>query len=420
MNLEQPDPQLLALLPTPIQFKGREMDRRQTRRSFIKSLAGAASALLFLKSGLWNNVVASPIPSQQGKIDELIDYDALGLAQLIKKGDISQAELVEVIIRRIEALDPVLNFMTTPTFDRARKRAGTIPLDSTFAGVPILIKDMVDVGGVRRTDGSRMRLTYVPENSVEYIKGVETAGLNIIGMTNVPEFANLAVTNNSHFGLTRNPWDLSKSPFGSSGGAGTAVAAGILPLVHGTDGGGSNRLPSNVCGLLGMKPSRERMLSGEADGGHELFKTNQSISRTVRDSAALFDKTEDKSGKVFAPVGLVEGPGKRRLKVAYATMAKGIQSYHPEVRTAQENVVGVLEGLGHQVSETIFPVNIEEFFQYYYDAFLPRFGFVVRAAEQLSGRSAEESGLLDPFTISMSRYGDQVSKRSSSQRIALS
>jgi amidase len=111
------------------------------------------------------------------------------MASLLKKREISPAEAVEIVIRRIEALNPILNVMTTKTYDRARVKAGTISLKSTFAGWPILIKDMIDVGGVRRTDGSRMMLANIPTDNVDYIDGVEAAGLNILGMTNVPEFA---------------------------------------------------------------------------------------------------------------------------------------------------------------------------------------------------------------------------------------
>ena len=281
------------------------MTKQISRRSFLVSssaVAVTAAASSFPGSAAFSRIRA---------LDELIDYDALGLAQLIKKKQISASELVEVVIRRIEALEPIINCMTTRTYERARKKAKTIPSDSVFAGVPILIKDMIDVGGVRRTDGSRLWLANVPKENVAYIDGVEAAGLNILGMTNVPEFAGGGTTNNNLFGETRNPWNLDYSTFVSSGGAAAAAASGVLPLVHGTDGAGSNRLPASITGLLGIKPSSKRMLSGEAGGGHDLTKTNQTMGRTVRDSAALLNHTEDKSGKLYKPVGLVQGPSKK-------------------------------------------------------------------------------------------------------------
>jgi amidase len=371
-----------------------------SRRTFLSATAAAATVIVSAK------LPTSSALARPRKLDEFVDYDGLGLAELIKTGALSRTEVVEVVTRRIEALEPIINCITTRTFERARQKAETIPLDSTFAGVPILIKDMVDVGGVRRTDGSRMLLANVPANNVAYVDGVEAAGMNIIGMTNVPEFAQLGiVTNNVAFGLSRNPWDLSKSAFGSSGGAGAAVAAGIVPVAHGTDGGGSNRMPSCVAGILGMKPSRERMLSGEADGGHSPSKTNQALSRTVRDSAALFDRTEDKSGRVFEPVGFVAGPSTRRLKVGYAPSIAGGMEVEPAVVKAQERSQQLMQDLGHDVVEVDYPVNADEFFANFNGYFLGRFTGLADVARNLSGRDASMSGLLDTFTASMLRYG---------------
>lgn len=379
----------------------------RNRRGFIKSAAGGVFASVAAPLTSW----AEATVKGARRHDELIDFDALGLAQLIKKKEISAGEMTELIIRRIEAVEPIINAISTRTFERARGKADKIPLDSTFAGVPVLIKDMIDVGGVRRTDGSRLLLTNVPQKNVAYIDGVEAAGMNIIGMTNVPEFAQLGiVTNNSAFGKSRNPWDLSKSTLGSSGGAGAAVAAGILPLVHGTDGGGSNRLPASANGVFGMKPSRERMLSGEADGGHSQFKTNQAMSRTVRDSAALFNETEDKSGKVFEPVGLVEGPGKRRLRVGFAANMKGGLKSDAGVLRAMESSAKLLQDLGHEIVEVEMPIDSEEFFKNFNGAFLRRFGVFSEMASGLSGRSAADSGLLDPWTASLIAYGASITE----------
>ncbi len=389
------------------------MPTQVSRRKFLASASAAAISLSAL------SIPASTVFARPRQLDQLIDYDALGLAELIKKKEISAKELVEVVIRRIEALEPIINCITTRTYERARQKADTIPSNTVFAGVPILIKDMIDVGGVRRTDGSRLWLTNVPEKNVAYIDGVEAAGMNIIGMTNVPEFAQLGVTtNNMAFGLSRNPWDLSKSTLGSSGGAAAAVAAGILPLVHGTDGGGSNRLPSCATGLFGVKPSRGRMLSGEADGGHNPFKTNQAISRTVRDSAALFNETEDKSGKKFKPVGLISGPSKRRLKIGIASDVDGGMVIDAEVRSAMESSAMLLQELGHEVVEVTFPVNSGEFFSNYNGAFLRRFGIFAETAAELTGRAAMESGLLDPWTVSLIEFGASVTHEQEKKGLA--
>ncbi|NCF20683.1 MAG: amidase, partial [Haliea sp.] len=208
---------------------------------------------------------------------ELLRHDGIGLAALVRKGQVTPQLLVQATARRIAALDNDLNAITTLSVDRALNFASSVSSRSTFAGVPTLVKDLVDVGGVRRTNGSLMNLAYVPEESVDYIKAMENAGLGVMGMTNTPEFASLALSDNLAFGATRNPWSLEHTAGGSSGGSAAAVAAGYVPLAHGTDGGGSNRIPASCCGLLGMKPSRYRQLSGEADGGHLFLRTHQCL-----------------------------------------------------------------------------------------------------------------------------------------------
>ncbi len=374
-----------------------------TKRKFLQSIAGTVSYVA-LSPAMAAKVVAAP-----RHVDEFVGYDALGMADLIKAGDISAREAVEVTIRRIEALEPIVNAITTRTYDRAFEKAKTIPKESTFAGMPILIKDMIDVGGVRRTDGSRLNLSNIPAANVRYIDGVEDAGLNIIGMTNVPEFAQMGIiTNNTAFGETKNPWDLSISALGSSGGAATAVASGMVPLAHGTDGGGSNRLPTSAQGLFGIKPSKARMRAGEAGGVHGPFKTNQAISRTVRDSAALFAHTEDPNGP-FQPIGRVAGASTRRLKIGYAAALEGGIAVDPAVIAAQESTVQLLRDLGHEVIEVTIPLNMQEFFDHFTGAFLGQFSMVADAAYAITGTSAIDSGLLDPFSASLIAYGSKIS-----------
>lgn len=362
-----------------------------SRRTLLLGGASAASSA-YLLGASGAQVFASP-----RKIDEFIDYDSTGLAEIIRSGEISQSELVEIVIRRIETLNPILNFMTTPTYNRARKKAGNIPINSAFAGVPILMKDMIDVGGVRRTDGSRLLATNVPKKNVAYVDGIETAGLNIIGMTNVPEFAGGMTCHNDLFGETKNPWNLDYSPLISSGGSAAAAAAGILPMVHGTDGAGSNRLPSSTCGLFGFKPSRFRMMSGEAGGGHDRTKTNNTIGRSVRDSARLMNFTEDKSGKHYPPIGLVEGPSSKRLRIGFVEDAPGITEVSPEVKAAQRSVAKLLEDLGHEIVEAQWPVDVNKFAKSYPAYFATRLIPLKNMIEAMTGVSVTKSGLLTTF-----------------------
>ena len=359
-----------------------------SRRTVLKSCVALASA------------AAIPAIAQKRDFDELIGYDALGLAELLRSRQISQIELVEVFIRRIEVMNPALNFMTNRAYNRARGKAGTIPLNTPFAGVPILMKDMIDIGGLTRTDGSRSMLNNVPEKNVAYVDGVEAAGFNILGQTNVPEFASWVLTDNEVFGPTRNPWNLEHSVFSSSGGSAVAVAAGIVPIAHGTDGAGSNRLPPSATGIFGMKASRQRMLSGEADGGHDIAKTNQMISRTVRDSAMAFAQTEDASGRVYPRVGFVTGPSDRRLRVGLVVDDGSLIKVAPEVEQAQRKTAGLLISLGHEVEETSWPINAEHMADAYQKFFAGKTGAMKAMVESASGTTVMDSGLLTPLLAS--------------------
>lgn len=340
--------------------------------------------------------------------DELLNYDALGLAELVRKGEVTPRELVEVTARRIEALDGTINAMTTLTIERALAKADRIPADSVFAGVPTMLKDYIDCAGVRRTDGSVFKLTNVCQASVEYVQAMEDAGLNLVGMTNLPEFASMVVTDNQAFGPTRNPWDLTRTSGGSSGGSAAAVAAGYTPLVHGTDGGGSNRLPSSWCGTLGMKPSRHRMVSGEPEGVEHFFRTHQTIGRSVRDSAALFAVTEDRSHKAIYPVvGQIVGPSRRRLRIGLTT--KNIFSNEPaeDIKAATEDVASLCEDLGHTVIPVENPVHGEVYFRAYATLFSSKFKGFLKPFEMLTGKPAEESGLLTYGSVSLIREAEK-------------
>ena len=373
-----------------------------SRRSLLMAAAGAVGA-----------TALPPVFAVQGSVgkaaDELLDYDALGLAHLIRSGQVSQREVLAASIARIEALDGKLNAMTTRTFARALERVDQISPDTVFAGVPTVFKDLIDVGGVRRTSGSLMHLTNVPKTSVEYVKAAERAGLNMLGMTNTPEFASTALTDNLAFGATRNPWNLDHSAGGSSGGSGAAVAAGYVPLAHGTDGGGSNRIPAACCGVLGMKASRYRQVSGEPDGGHLFLRTHQSLSRTVRDSAALLAVTENPNNQAgYPPVGLVDGPGKRRLRIAFtAENCFGRQAAAP-VREALEKTVQLCTSLGHEVEEVPYPVDGSAMFQAVEGIMLANMPRLLAMVESLTGKRAEDARILTPAMVDIGRYSQTL------------
>jgi amidase len=255
-----------------------------TRRSFLQALATVVA------------MTNRPLPvfaALTPKPDQLIGYDAIGLASLVKSGEVSPKELVEATIRRIESLDGKLNAVVTRTFEQALERAGKIGPQGPLAGVPFLLKDNIDVAGVKTSHGSFVYKNNIPASSAPLVKAHEAAGLIILGKTNMPELGLIPSTESNMLGACHNSWDLAHSAGGSSGGSAAAVAAGYLPVAHATDGGGSIRIPASCCGLFGLKPSRRRILSVASDQTE--FMADHCVSRSVRDSALLFSLTQNRS-----------------------------------------------------------------------------------------------------------------------------
>ena len=200
---------------------------------------------------------------------------------------------MEAAVGRIERVDPSLNAVITPRYDRAREAAtGAIP-DGPFSGVPFLLKDfLAEYAGVRFTESSDFIGDFVPARDSELVTRYKRAGLIVVGKTNTPELAMGVTTEPRRFGPTRNPWDTARTTGGSSGGAAAAVAAGMVPMAHGNDAGGSIRIPSSCCGVFGLKPSRARNPLGPQFG--DVFSgmvAEHALTRSVRDSAALLDAT---------------------------------------------------------------------------------------------------------------------------------
>jgi amidase len=246
-------------------------------------------------------------------MEELIGYDAIALGELIHKRELSSIELLESTIQRIEKVNPKLNAVIHKMYDQARELAESWQTkldkdqaqDVVFCGVPFLLKDLIaEYKGFPFWEGSRAVKGYISKVDSELVNRQKVAGLIIVGKTNTPEFGCLPLTDSVLFGPTLNPWDPSLTPGGSSGGSAAAVAAGIVPMAHGNDGGGSIRIPASCCGLFGLKPTRGRNplgpLFGDLGGG---IVSEHAVTRTVRDSAALLDVTSgpDAGDPYFAP-----------------------------------------------------------------------------------------------------------------------
>ena len=291
--------------------------------------------------------------------------DATEIAARIRGGQISAMEAVSAAIDRAEALQGTLNIIVNSDFDRAlaKARAGTPA--GPFGGVPFLVKDLDDYVGLPTRNGSQAMRTAGPARTQPpYIDAFDRAGLVVIGKSATPEFGFLPTTEPVATGLTRNPWDLTRSSGGSSGGSAVAVAAGVVPVAHANDGGGSIRIPAANCGLFGLKPSRGRMIGTESETQISDLGVEHVVSRSIRDSAGLFALTENSGPRArFAPVGLVTGPAKRRLRVG-VLLENGLgHSPQPEVVAATDAAVKLMTGLGHHVEPTHLPYDGGQFIQ---------------------------------------------------------
>ena len=289
--------------------------------------------------------------------------DATDQADLVRSGQVTPSELLEAAIERIEALDPQLNAVVIRWFDHAREvAAGPLP-DGPFRGVPFLLKDLwATYAGQTISNGNKAlkAAAQVSPSDTTLVARFRAAGLVTAGRTNSPEFGAVPATEPEAWGPTRNPWDTSRSPGGSSGGSGAAVAAGMVPLAHASDGGGSIRIPASCCGLVGLKTTQGRITLGpardESNLGVELC-----VSRSVRDTALLLDAVHGPGvgDTVIAPAPsrpyvqeLGADPGRLRIGVLDHYPTGG--AIHPENEAAARNAAALLESLGHHVEES-FP-----------------------------------------------------------------
>jgi amidase len=291
---------------------------------------------------------------------EYARYDALGLANLVHRGEVSAAELLETAIARAEAVNPRLNAIIRSMYEEARRRVSAPLPEGPFTGVPFLLKDLLHAyAGVPMSSGSAALADFVPPGDAEVVVRYLAAGLVPFGKTNVPEFGLVAFTEPESFGPARNPWDLSRTPGGSSGGAAAAVAAGIVPLASANDGGGSIRIPASCCGLFGLKPTRGRVPVGPFFG--EVWDgavADLGISRTVRDSAALLDAVAGPEAGAPYRIPAPERPYREevgrdpgRLRVAFSVENPMGGVVDRECVRAVEETARLLQRLGHEVVE---------------------------------------------------------------------
>ncbi|MBC7570829.1 MAG: amidase, partial [Spirosoma sp.] len=305
--------------------------------------------------------------TQSLPFSEYVKHDATALADLVRRGETTSAELLETAIARAEAVNPQLNAIVTPLYEKGREMAANLPTDGPFRGVPFLLKDLeLEWAGTPMKFGCRGYANYVSTTDSEVIKRLKAAGLVFFGKTNTPEFGLTPYTESKLYGLARNPHKPTHSPGGSSGGSAVAVAAGIVPAATASDGGGSIRIPASCCGLFGLKPSRGRVTLGPAYG--ELWNgavIGHAVTRSVRDSAGLLDAI---AGNMPGDPYLIPPPERPfldevsrepgKLRVAFST-ASAIPSLtiDPECIKAVQETARLLESLGHTVEEVPLPYD---------------------------------------------------------------
>ena len=372
---------------------------KHTRRTFLKQ--SAAFSLL----------LSHPALAAQAKrqLSRLSSYDALGLADLIKRKQISPLELLDDVVRRVERVNPKINAVLTKNLDieKARDRARNIGADGFLGGVPVMLKNLQQYKDANIDSGSRLFAraiqklgNFTKENS-PLVNAMERSGMIIAGITSSPELGLIDTTEPILHGATRNPWNLNHTAGGSSGGTAAAIAAGIVPLAHGNDGGGSIRIPACQCGVFGLKPTRSRELGNNGGMGVMNIASNLCLSRSVRDTAAFLSVVENKTNPNLPPVGFVDGPSKKRLKIALVINTLKGQRPHSEVEKAANSAASLCEKLGHRIEPVKLPINGEDFI----DAFIGLWSTSTldldATAKKLLGDATKIEEVLEPWTIGL-------------------
>ena len=348
---------------------------------------------------------------------EYVEHDGLGLAELVRGGQVSALEVLEAAIARIEQLNPGLNAVVTKVYDEARAEAQGLDRNAAFAGVPFLLKDLGGAqAGVPLSAGSRFFAHAAAPADAEIVRRHRRAGLMILGRTNTPEFGLNASTEPVLVGPTRNPYDPTRTSGGSSGGSAAAVAARMVPLAHASDGGGSIRIPAACCGLFGLKTTRNRnTLAPYAGEGLAGFSVEHVVSRSVRDSAAALDATAGPApgDPYYAPpparpfleeVGAPAG----RLRIAFTTKTFNGMTVHPDCAAATQAAARLCEELGHAVEEAAPAYDVEGLDLNYNRVFAVGAAANVALRARALGKEVDPAGF-ERVTWAMIERGRQIS-----------
>lgn len=347
---------------------------------------------------------------------DLLYRPALELAALVREGEVTARELAEASLERIEAYNPTLNAFVAIDAERALAAADQIgPGDERpFAGVPLAIKDLIPVEGMPLTFASELFGDFRPRHDAFVVRRFREAGFVIVGKTNLPEVGIVPTTEPRRFGPCRNPWDTARTPGGSSGGAASAVAGGLVPLAHATDGGGSTRIPAACCGLVGLKPARGRISLGP-DVGEHLTTVSGCVSRTVADTAAVLDVLAgyEPGDATWAPppaepfaTSAAREPGRQRigftLEPPLDVPVDALQAQ------AVRDAADVLAELGHEVEEVDPPWDVPELLPLFNVAFGTFVALAVGFGATIAGHEPTEEDV-EPLTLTMFRRANETS-----------
>jgi amidase len=342
-------------------------------------------------------------------VSELLTRPAVELAAMVRSGELGAVELVQASLDRIEALEPLINAFTHVAHDSAVEAARAIaPGDPRpFAGVPIAVKDNRAVAGMPLTMCSDLFGDYVARGDAFLVRRLRDAGFVIVGKTTLPENGILPTTESRRFGPTANPWALDRTPGGSSGGSAAAVAAGMVPIAHGNDGGGSIRIPAACCGLVGLKPARGRISLGP-DAGHGFLVCDGVLTRTVADTAAALDvlagyEPGDASWATppaapYTELMTEDTIPARPLRVAlvFNPPLDGAE-LDPVNEAAARQAAGLLESLGHHVEEYEAPWSGRGLLSDFTRAFGPATAMATFTGGRVAGREPTEADV-EPLT----------------------
>ncbi len=387
-------------------YEGEGLVSKISRRQFTTSVAGLAAAVPALAMSEGQSV-------EQSNIARLYDQsDALDLAALVQRGKVTAVELLDEAIRRVEALNPKLNAVILKHYELAYDAIAKGLPQGPLAGVPFLLKDLgVQLAGTPTTGGSRSLFGYDSKRDSTLVEMHKRAGLVIFGKTNTPEFGMALTTEPTAYGACHNPWNLEYSTGGSSGGSAAVVAAGIVPIAHGTDGGGSIRVPASACGVFGFKPTR--MLTPRGPGTElspSAMSVGHALSRTVRDSAFLLDLTAGyEPGAPAAAPGGKQGyfgamqTEPRKLRIALNLTEPAVRM-SPEIHKTVVATAHLLEGLGHTVEEAAPGVDHDELNHAQNVLMLSEFAQGMDSLARAIGKPIDSIGL-EPLSQEFTRVG---------------